>query len=207
MLLYKIDKYPYHTLSCHLSTDAKTLYLDMDEGDRTIYGFINVGSLGDDWMETPLPEPTWLTSLDFSEEFSVINTVDKIAIARTSAGTKSGYDMRMVKIDLTNPARENWVEIAGEDVFLKNSKVERSFVANNKFIIKYLKDGYHQLYVYSLDAPMKLLKVIETPHQGAIDEERYEPDQKDVFFEFKSYTIPSIVYRLDLNNYDLSVFW
>ena len=96
VLLYKIDKYPFHTLSAHLSTDAKTLYVDMDEGDRTIYGFIDVGSLGDDWMEKQLPEPVWLTSLDFTETFRVINTNGSIALASTSFGTKSGIDMRVV---------------------------------------------------------------------------------------------------------------
>lgn len=194
VLLYKIDKYPYHTLSGHLSTDAKTLYIDMDEGDRAIYGFVDVSKLGDDWMEKPLPEPTWLTSLDFTEEFMVVTTEEKSALAKTSIGTKSGYDMRLVRIDLDNPERENWVEVAGEDTFLKNARVERTMVANGKFVVKYYLDGYHQLYVYTnLDGkkgPMKLDKIIETPFMCGISEEKYEPDQKEMFFEITSYNTP-----------------
>ena len=54
---------------------------------------------------------------------------------------------------------------------------------------------------------MKLIKVVETPKHGAIDEERYEPDRKELFFEFTSYTVPSVVYRVDMDTYDISVFF
>jgi prolyl oligopeptidase len=107
VLLYKIDKYPYHTLTAYLSSDATTLYVEVDEGhgaaENYVYGFVDVGALGPDWMEKPLPEPTWLTKLDFSESLNIIRTDGKIALATTNIGAKSGEDSRVIKIDLQKP--------------------------------------------------------------------------------------------------------
>jgi hypothetical protein len=44
----------------------------MDEGEKGIFGFIDLEKIGPDWMMQALPEPIWLTKLDFSESLGKI---------------------------------------------------------------------------------------------------------------------------------------
>jgi hypothetical protein len=180
-LLYKIDKYPYHSLHAYLSDDASTLFIYMLQTDmRTIFGFVDVKSLDNDWMEKGLPEPTWLTALDFSEKFSMVqtNSNSTTVIAATSTGTKSGFDQRLVEIDLKNSDRKNWVELMSEDIYEKDAAIGNEFIANGKHVVRYLKNGSHSYYIYSMNKTSELVKVVELPHKGSVisGSETFESD-------------------------------
>jgi prolyl oligopeptidase len=174
VLLYKIDKYPFKTGSYWLSNSGKYLWADMDEGEKNVFGYFNLEEIGPDWMEQALPEPTWLTKLDFSEFIFSIRTSENTILIMTDIGTRTGYDRRIIEIDLDNPKRENWKEVMHEDMFMKDALIESIFVADEKLVVKYFVNDTNFLYVYKLEQPItseSLLKVINMPDNGYIDDE------------------------------------
>ena len=42
-----------------------------------------------------------------------------------------------------------------------DAEVSGKYVADGKLVVKYFINGYHQLYVYSLEAPAKLIKIVD----------------------------------------------
>lgn len=73
-LIYQHVKYPYHSISVHFTSGDRYLKLELDEGKKTITGFVDLHATGPDWFTRPLPEPIWLTSDKFDERMHCFHT-------------------------------------------------------------------------------------------------------------------------------------
>lgn len=106
-MLYQFKNYPFHTVSAHISNNNRYMFIDLDEGKKSVFGYYDLAKLGDNWFSKALPEPHWITKTDFSDSFGVFETIGDTAYAFTNIGLgESGRSV--VSVDLKNPDPKNW---------------------------------------------------------------------------------------------------
>jgi len=107
---------------------------------------------------------------------------------------------RILRVDLTNPARENWQEIIPEC----NAVLEGFSLASGKLLVNYIHNVGSQIKVYEPDG--KYVRDIELPAIGsAWAYGRWESNE--AFFSFTTFHIPSVTYRYDVQKNTKEVWW
>jgi hypothetical protein len=88
-------------------------------------------------------------------------------LCQTDIGSKSGYDLRVVQIDLDKPERENWVEMMGENDLSKDSDIKSVHVGNNMLMVTYLTEGYDVVKLYNMTTmPFRYIRDLNFPMKG-----------------------------------------
>lgn len=107
---------------------------------------------------------------------------------------------RIIAIDLTNPARENWREIIGQQADVL------SFVTlvNNQFVAAYMHDAHNQLKVYNLDGSS--VREIELPTLGSVGELSGRREDSEMFVGFTSFLYPTSIFRYDFATGQMTPF-
>lgn len=99
---------------------------------------------------------------------------------------------RIIAIDLTKPARENWREVVKE----QSEAIASSQLVNGRIVVSYLKDAANQIKVFGLDG--KLVGAVPLPGIGQVEPFSAHQNDTEMFFAFSGYTTPRAMYRLDL---------
>jgi len=107
---------------------------------------------------------------------------------------------KIVEIDTSNPARNNWKVVVPES---KETLLTTTFV-NNRFILNYLKDAYTQVKIY--DTTGKLVGEVAFPGIGSADGFGGKATDKETFYSFTSFTMPTTIYRYDMTTGKSTVF-
>lgn len=91
-------------------------------------------------------------------------------MCKTDIGSKSGYDLRVVQIDMDKPDRENWVEMMGENELSKDSDIKSVNVGNNMIMVNYYQDGFDVVKLYNMTTvPFRYIRDLNFPMNGQID--------------------------------------
>jgi prolyl oligopeptidase len=99
---------------------------------------------------------------------------------------------KIIEIDTKNPARSNWKVVVPE---AKETLQSVSFV-NNQFILNYLKDAYTQVKIY--DTSGKLVNEVAFPGIGTAAGFAGKATDKETFYAFTGFTMPTTIYRYDM---------
>ncbi|HJU92269.1 MAG TPA: prolyl oligopeptidase family serine peptidase [Pyrinomonadaceae bacterium] len=99
---------------------------------------------------------------------------------------------KVIEIDTTNPARNNWKVVVPES---KETLQSVSFV-NNRFILNYLKDAYTQVKIYETSG--KLVSEVTFPGIGSASGFGGKATDKETFYAFTGFTTPTTIYRYDM---------
>ena len=99
---------------------------------------------------------------------------------------------KVIEIDTTNPARNNWKVVVPES---KETLQSVSFV-NNRFILNYLKDAYTQVKIYETSG--KLVSEVAFPGIGSASGFGGKATDKETFYAFTGFTTPTTIYRYDM---------
>jgi len=135
--------------------------------------------------------------MDFDAAYDFVGNDGPLFYFRTDLAA-SRY--RVIAIDIRQPARDQWREVIPEsDATLAGV----SFVGE-RFFAQYLRDAQSQVQVFASDG--NLLRELKLPGIGSAGGFAGEPDATETFFSFTSYTTPTAIYRLDLANYE-STIW
>lgn len=107
---------------------------------------------------------------------------------------------RIIAIDITQPARENWRELIPE----QPQVIDFCVMVNNQFVIAYLQDAHAQLRFFQANgdpagqAPL--------PGLGSILELAGKRHHTALFFSFQSFLMPPTIFRYDFSSGDLTLF-
>jgi prolyl oligopeptidase len=135
--------------------------------------------------------------MDFDAAYDFVGNDGPLFYFRTDLAA-SRY--RVIAIDTRQPARDQWREVIPEsDATLTGV----SFVGD-RFFAQYLRDAQSQVNVFASNS--RLLHELKLPGIGTAGGFDGEPDAAETFFSFTSYTTPTAIYRLDLANYE-STIW
>jgi prolyl oligopeptidase len=98
---------------------------------------------------------------------------------------------RIIAIDTTNPARDQWRAIVPES----DDAIFTALVVNHQLAVVYMRHASHQIRLFGLDGSP--LGDVPLPGFGALQEISGEPDQAEMFINFQSFTQPPVIYRYD----------
>jgi prolyl oligopeptidase len=98
---------------------------------------------------------------------------------------------RLIAIDTRTPERGQWKTIIPESA----ETMQSVSVIDNKFLVEYLKDARSEVRVHDLDG--KFLRSIDLPGIGTAEGFTGKRKDKETFYAFTSFTVPTTIYRYD----------
>ncbi len=107
---------------------------------------------------------------------------------------------RLIAIDTRTPERARWKTIIPESA----ETMQSVSVIDDKFLVEYLKDARTEVRVHDLDG--KLLRSIDLPGIGTAEGFTGKREDKETFYAFTSFTVPTTIYRYDPEKGASSVF-
>jgi prolyl oligopeptidase len=107
---------------------------------------------------------------------------------------------RLIAIDTRTPERGQWKTIIPESA----ETMQSVSVIDNKFLVEYLKDARSEVRVHDLDG--KFLRSIDLPGIGTAEGFTGKRKDKETFYAFTSFTVPTTIYRYDPEKGASSVF-
>jgi prolyl oligopeptidase len=146
------------------------------------------------------PDSEMVKLLDkFDAQYSVVENVGTTFYVRTDLDAPRG---KVVAIDITKPEPANWKLIIPE----AKESLQGIGTANNQLFASYLKDAYTQIKVYDFDG--KFVREVELPGIGSAGGfGASKRADKEIFYTFTSFTVPSRVYRYDPDTGKSTLHW
>lgn len=141
-----------------------------------------------DLTKADAPFVAMATDMDYM--YSPIEVLDGNIYIMTNYGAPR-YRIMVTTPD--RPALKDWTELVAEgDAVLSGAQV-----IGGKLLLTYDKDASNHAYVYGLDGRME--HEIKLPALGSVGFSGNKND-KECFFTFTSFTVPSSTYRYDIDN-------
>lgn len=188
-LFYKNDNYPLRNYGAGTSEDESLLI--MSESESTSGNSLYIKKLDD--PKYPLTQ----IAEGFDFEYSVIdNSGDTILIMTNQDAPK----WKLVKVDINNPAKENWKVIIPE----KEEVLQFVSVVGGKLVASYMKDATSIAYVY--DYQGNYLADLSLPGIGSLSGISGKKEDNIAFYTFTSFTFPSTIYKYDVAGNTSEVF-
>ncbi|MEP7259016.1 MAG: prolyl oligopeptidase family serine peptidase, partial [Flavitalea sp.] len=118
-------------------------------------------------------------------------------IVQTTNGAPNG---KLVMINPQHPAPAQWKTIIAE----KKEPIQRCETGGGKLFVSYLKDVSSKVYVHYMSGALQ--SEVRLPGLGAAKGFSGERGDRYIFYEFNSFTSPSVIYRYDVANGKNTVF-
>jgi len=188
-LFYKNDDYPLRNYGAGTTEDESLLILS--ESESTSGNSLYVKKLND-----PKHQLTLLAE-GFDFEYSIIdNSADSVLILTNQDAPK----WKLVKVDVNNPAKENWKVIIPE----KEEVLQFVSVVGGKMIAAYMKDAVSKAHVYDYNG--NYLADLSLPGIGSLSGISGKKEDNIAFFTFTSFTFPTTIYKYDVASNTSEVF-
>lgn len=140
----------------------------------------------------------WIRLIEHNEAmFTPIDNIGTTWYVQTDLDAPRG---RVVAIDITKPARENWKEIIPQ----KPEVIDNVTMVNDELVVAYMQDAHHRLMIFAKDG--KFRREIELPTIGTVGGVSGERTDTEMFFAFTSYTYPTTSFRYDFKTDKVEVF-
>ncbi len=107
---------------------------------------------------------------------------------------------RLIKVDLANPAQENWEEVIPERA---DAKLETYTVAGDQLFGSYLKDASSEIQSFSMTG--ESLGQLELPGLGTVGG-LSEGRDGELLYAFSSYNRPNTIYQRDIATGEVEVW-
>ena len=205
----EFHKVYYHKLGTPQSTD-QLIFEDKVNPERNFYAGVNEAQtlLIISGSESTSGNTLMVKELDKNEGF--ITLVDDFENEQNVVGYENGEVLlftnvnapnnKLVKVDLKNPSKENWVDVLPEKTDYLNSVT----IANNQLVASYMKDVVTALEIYEKDGTFS--HAIELPGLGSAGFSG-DKDTSLAFYSFSSYTKPGTIFKYDMKTKKSSIWY
>ena len=205
----EFHKVYYHKLGTPQSTD-QLIFEDKVNPERNFYAGVNEAQtlLIISGSESTSGNTLMVKELDKNEGF--ITLVDDFENEQNVVGYENGEVLlftnvnapnnKLVKVDLKNPSKENWVDVLPEKTDYLNSVT----IANNQLVASYMKDVVTALEIYEKDGTFS--HAIELPGLGSAGFNG-DKDTSLAFYSFSSYTKPGTIFKYDMKTNKSSIWY
>jgi prolyl oligopeptidase len=166
---YVTDDGRYLTFTVTEGTDPKKriFYQDLSEANGKVIELLN----------------------DFDAAYGFIDNVGSVFYFRTDLDAPR---YRVIAIDVTQPARENWREILAQT----EDKLDGVSIVGGQILCEYLKDARSDMRAFDLEG--KLIREITLPGIGTVGGFGGRRRDPTTFYAFTSFTTPGAIYRYDI---------
>jgi prolyl oligopeptidase len=134
---------------------------------------------------------------DFDAEYEFVDNDGPVFWFRTDSGAPR---YRVIAVDTRKPERKSWKTVIAEG----SDTLDGINVINNKFVANYLHDAHTVVKVFGLNG--KLEREIALPGIGTAGGFPGKRTDKETFYSFTSFTVPTTIYRLDMTSLKSDVF-
>ncbi len=134
---------------------------------------------------------------DFDAQYQFVNNDGPVFWFKTDLDASRS---RLIAIDTRSPERANWKTIVPESA----DTMTNANVVDDKFLVEYLKDARSEIRVYDLQG--KFLRSVDLPGIGTAQGFGGKRKDKETFYAFTSFTVPTTIYRYDPEKGASSVF-
>ncbi len=134
---------------------------------------------------------------EFDNDFNVVDEIDDVLYVYTNYNAPR---YKIIKIDLKNPAKNNWVDFIPEE---KGVLKDISFIGD-KFIVNYMIDAHSVVKVFDKDGVFKY--ELDNNTIGTISGFSGERDDEYTFYTVTSFVSPATVYKYDIQNNKSEVY-
>lgn len=179
-LVFGGEKTPRRYIGASITDDGK--YLVIDAATSTSGNELYIKNLED-------KEAKIITVIDnFKNEHTVIDSKDGVLYIYTNLNAPNG---KVVIVDAENPSHENW-----KDLIPETKNVLNISKAGGKLFAQYLKDATSYVEQYTYDGKME--RSVELPGIGTASGFAGKQDEKEIYFSFTSYIMPSTIYKYEI---------
>ena len=133
----------------------------------------------------------------FDHDYTIVGSVGDELYFRTNDGAPRN---RLIAIDVSNPARDNWREVVPEAIDV----LDEVTLVGGRIVGQYMQDARSLVLLYGLDGSPQ--GKVELPGIGATTGFEGAVDDPETFFKYESYNTPETVNRLDAETGAVSVF-
>ena len=133
----------------------------------------------------------------FDASYDFIGNVETTFYFRTDLDAPRG---RIIAIDLTRPARDQWREILPPSA----DRLRGANLVNDQLIAFYLQDAHSDVRIFDRDG--KAVRRVELPGIGSAGGFGGRRQYTETFYGFTSFTMPTTIYRYDLRAGTSTVF-
>ena len=126
---------------------------------------------------------------DYDAAYTLIGNNGPVFWFRTDLDAARG---KIIAIDIRNPERKNWKVLVPE----ASETLDSVTFVNQMFVASYLKDAHTQVKIF--DQEGKFVREVEFPGLGTATGFSGKPTDKETFYSFTSFTMPTTIYRYDM---------
>ncbi len=178
----------------------RNFYAGTTEDERFLYVSISESTSGNALWVKDLhgQKKSWtIVRDDFEADLQVIDNIDNHLYILTN---DDAPNWRLVAVDIFRPTHEHWSEILPETKYL----LRNVHFAGGKLLAEYLVDARSELYCFNLSGKDKQsVKLPGLGSMGALEGRKGDPY---AFYSFSSFTLPTTVFRLDLEKLNSEKF-
>ncbi len=137
-----------------------------------------------------------------NKDAEVVKLIDNFDAAHNFIGNDGGVFFihtdadaprgRVIAIDTAKPAKENWREVIPQAA----ETLESVRFINNMLVALYLKDARSVVKIYGTDG--KFVRDVQLPGIGQVGGFTGERTDKETFYSFTGFTMPTTIYRYDM---------
>jgi prolyl oligopeptidase len=134
---------------------------------------------------------------DYDASYTLIANDGPVFWFRTDLDATRG---KIIAIDVTKPERKNWRVVVPEAA----ETLQGVTFVNQMFVADYLKDAHTQVKIFTTSG--KVVREVEFPGLGTASGFGGKGTDKETFYSFTSFTIPTTIYRYDMVTGKSTVF-
>ena len=164
----------------------------VDKGEKAFFVFESGEGLGNNLFMKDLRKPdrpfVQLTE-NFDYEYNPVEVIGETVYFYTNYNAPK---YRLMKTTLDKPELKYWTDVVPE---AEQVLSDVSFMGG-KMVLSYIKDASDHAFVYTVNGLLE--HEVALPTYGSVSFSG-DKDDKEVFYSFTSFTIPSTIYKYDLD--------
>lgn len=189
----KVDfrDHPNWNIACEVSQDGHYLFVYAREGCQdNLWYFCDLREFAEHEKFTLKPLYDKMEA-----EFNYITSDGETVYFLTNLEAKN---YRLAKLNLSNPAKENWTDVIPNNPTDVLEWVEAYLVGDKRYIlVNYMRKVAHHLELHELEG--KIVKKFDTP-PGTISKQSGRLEDSEFFFHFTSFLTPGQIFHFDLRD-------
>jgi prolyl oligopeptidase len=145
-----------------------------------------------------VPNSKFITILDhLQSDTSIIENIGSKLFLSTNLGAPN---KKIVSVDASNPAPENWIDIIPE-----TNNVLSASTSGNFIIAHYMVDAISQVKQYNYDG--SLVRDIKLPGLGTASGFGSKKEETSDYFVYTNYNTPPSIYKLNVETGSTELYW
>ena len=181
-LIYERPDHKDWNFAGQSTEDGRYLVMEISKGaeDKNIFFYQD--------LKTRVAKVVELVSV-FEGAYNFLGNEGSRFYFRTTAASPKG---RILMIDVTKPARQDWKVIVPE----QKDTLQDARMAGGMLTLAYLKDAYSAAKIYKLDG--SFVRDVALPGIGTVTWSSARLSDTELFYSYTSFSIPSAIYHYDL---------